>query len=397
MGTTTRMSHDAAKDLEAWIPRLVAVWRAKKRIPGGPTLAGPELATISAAVKRLSHGLTRDRELAGAKYLDDPQLLPAYLLFYWVVSYAQARAALSELPRPRRVLDLGSGPGPLGFAALDAGAREVVCADRSKPALDLVRALAVEAQESIGVREWSHDRPIPDGQYDLITFGHVLNELYGTGPGAIAQRAALVEKAAAQLAPNGTLLILEPALRDTTRALLEVRDVLVAKGWAVRAPCLFRGPCPALLKPSDWCHADRQWRRPRLVEELAKRAGLHKESLKMAYLALAPKGEAWAEPPAGRTFRIVSEALEGKGRQRFMGCGPEGRMGLAMQEKHRTPQNEAFFGLQRGTVIRLDATEPKGDGIALDERTTVEVLARPGDPVPRPKPATPPAPPPPPR
>ena len=35
------------------------------------------------------------------------------------------------------MLDLGSGPGPLAFAAMDAGAAEVTAADRSKPALTL--------------------------------------------------------------------------------------------------------------------------------------------------------------------------------------------------------------------------------------------------------------------
>ena len=104
---------------------------------------------------------------------------------------------------------------------------------------------------------------------------------------------------------------------------------------------------------------------PPVVEELARAAGLHKESLKMSYLVLAPKGEAWPEPPPGRLFRIVSEPLEGKGRQRYIGCGPEGRMGLAMQEKHRTEKNERFFQLHRGDVIEVTNTEAKGDGLGL--------------------------------
>ena len=124
---------------------------------------------------------------------------------------------------------------------------------------------------------------------------------------------------------------------------------------------------------------------PPVVEAIARAAGLHKESLKMSYLALAPKGEAWAEPPPGRLFRIVSEPLEGKGRLRFMGCGPEGRVGLAMQQKHQTEANKVFFKpVPRGAVVKLVLTEPKGDGIALDDRTTVQVVAWPGQPLPTP-------------
>jgi ribosomal protein RSM22 (predicted rRNA methylase) len=383
------MSEAYSRDLERWIPRLIAVWRQARRKGDGPEtrLTPQEVKEVGAGVKQLSLGLTRERQLAGAKYMDDPRLLGAYLLFYWPVSYAQARQALGELPqRPRQVLDLGSGPGPLAFAALDAGAKEVTAADRSKPALALARALATEAGEALATREWDPTRKasLPEGAYDLITMGHVLNELYGTGDGATAPRAALLEQVLAQVKKGGSLLVLEPALRETSRALLKVRDVLVGKGYAVRAPCLFRGNCPALVKESDWCHAERPWPMPRVVEELARAAGLHKESLKMSYLMLAPAGEPWPEPTPGRLFRIVSESLEGKGRQRYIGCGPEGRLGLALQEKHRTEKNERFFKLQRGDVLSVTETEPKGDGLALDDRSEVRVVAPAGRGVPPP-------------
>ncbi len=235
--------------------------------------------------------------------------------------------------------------------------------------------------EGLGTREWSPEKPLPDGRWDVITMGHVLNELH---QGDIGKRAALVARIAERLKPGGSLVIVEPALRDTSRALLSVRDVLVAQGFAVRAPCLFRGACPALVKPSDWCHAERSWRLPRLVEELARASGLHKDALKMSYLALAPKGEAWPAVPEGRLFRIVSEPLEGKGRQRFMGCGPEGRVGLAMQDKHRNPATEAFFTLQRGDVIAVEGAEPRGDGVSLGEGARVSMVAKAGRGVPPP-------------
>lgn len=377
------MSDAYSRDLEKWIPRLIAVWRASRRRESGPEtrLTPQEIKEVAAGVKQLSHGLTRERQLAGARYMDDPKLLGAYLLFYWPVSYAQGRQALGELPgRARKVLDLGSGPGPLAFAALDAGGSEVTAADRSKPALALARELAAEAGEALATREWDPTKKaaLPEGKYDVITMGHVLNELYGTGEKAIAQRAALLEQVLAQVKPGGSLLVLEPALRETSRALLQVRDILVAKGYAVRAPCMYRGSCPALVKESDWCHAERQWNMPRVVEELARAAGLHKEALKMSYLMLAPQGEDWPELPQGRLFRIVSEPLEGKGRQRYIGCGPEGRVGLALQEKHRTEKNERFFKLRRGDVISVTETEEKGDGFAMNEHSEVRVVAHAG-------------------
>jgi SAM-dependent methyltransferase len=396
---------DASHDLERWIPRLLEAWRASRRSGGratagrhgrgpgrvarGPagTLAPDELREVGVAVARLSRGLTRERELAGARYLDEEKLLGAYLLFYWPVSYLQARGTISELPRrPRAVLDLGSGPGPMAFAALDAGAAEVVAADRSARALDTARALAAAAGEPIATREWnpSRGRPLAElahgRRFDLVTAGHVLNELF-RGPEADARRAALLEEALGLLEPGGSLLVVEPALRETSRALLKVRDLLVARGHAVRAPCLFRGACPALLRETDWCHAERAIEPPALVAQLARAAGLRKEAVKMSYLVLAPRGEGWAEPPPGRVFRIVSEPLPSKGRLRYMGCGPEGRMGLSLQEKHVREGNRAFERLLRGDVVEVSGGEPRGDGIALGEVSSVRVIAPAGRPV----------------
>jgi len=322
--------------------------------------------------------------------MDDPLLLGAYLLFYWPISYAQARVVLGELAaRPRGVLDLGSGPAPFAFAAMDAGASQVTAADRSKPALALARELAAEAGEGLSTREWNlqGDGKSPlwarlgaGERFDVVGLCHALNELFGEGEQALERRAALLEEALAMLKPCGSAVVIEPALRETSRDLLAVRDRIVARGYAVRAPCFYRGNCPALVKESDWCHADHAWRAPALVEDLARAAGLRRESLKMSYLVLAPKGEAWREAPAGRVFRIVSEPLEGKGRQRYIGCGPEGRVGLALQQKHRTEANAAFFELRRGDIVRVTEPEPRGDGLALTERSEVSVLAHAGEP-----------------
>jgi SAM-dependent methyltransferase len=409
---------DAREQLAAWVPRLLAVWRSGagrsgprpapgpgrgrhgQRFPGPPrgrdagrrppddALLPDELRSVGAAVERLSHGLTREREMAGARYMDEEKLLGAYLLYYWPTSYLQARGILSELPRrPGRVLDLGSGPGPVAFAALDAGASEVMAADRSARALAAATALAREAGEALATREWNPTRPgalaqLAGGRtFDLVTVGHVLNELW-KGQDEDARRAALLEEAAGLVAPGGSLLVMEPALRDTSRALLRLRDRLVERGFAVRAPCLFRGACPALTKESDWCHAERPVEPPPLVAQLARAAGLRREAVKMSYLVLAPKGEGWAAAPPGRVFRIVSEPLAGKGRLRYMGCGPEGRMGLSLQEKHLTERNRGFERLLRGDVVEVTGGEPRGDGWALDADSSVRVIAPAGRPVP---------------
>src|SRR5260370_35649509 len=136
------------------MPRLLAAWRRARRSPPGPPdrLAPAELREVARAVQQLSQGLTRERSLAGSRYMDDPALLGPDLLFFWPVSYAQARQVMGELPHlSGAALDLASGPAPLAFAALDAGCREVTGADRRHTALDTARELSVHAVASLRI------------------------------------------------------------------------------------------------------------------------------------------------------------------------------------------------------------------------------------------------------
>ena len=150
----------------------------------------------------------------------------------------------------------------------------------------------------------------------------------------------------------------------------------------MRAPCLYRGDCPALARASDWCHAERAWSCRPLVDELAHAAKLHRESLKMSYLVLQAPGAAWPTPPDGRLFRIVSEPLPQKGQYRFVGCGPEGRVPLVLPHKHLRDGNRAFVDASSAaTSSRVERLTPRGDGLRLDAGSTVEKLAGPGDPL----------------
>ncbi|HEX6836728.1 MAG TPA: small ribosomal subunit Rsm22 family protein [Polyangia bacterium] len=369
--------------IEPWIPRLLAVWRRLRgSAAGAPSLTAEERRDLVAGAQRLSHGLTRERELAGARYFEDPQLLGAYLLLWWPATYAQAASVLRELGGcAGRVLDVGSGPGPMALAALDAGFRPALAVDRSAAALAVAAALADAAGEkgAFATARWESPRPLPDGPFELVLAGHVLNELYGDD---VAARAALVESMLARTAAGGFVVLIEPALRETSRALLALRDRLVAAGATVRAPCLYRGGCPALVRPTDWCHAERRWTPPPLVDELAHAAKLHRETLKMSYLVLQAPGAAWPPLPDGRLFRIVSEPLPQKGQYRYVGCGPEGRLPLVLAGKHLRDANRAFTALARGDVVSIDRLTARGDGLRLDDQSNVQKLAGPEDPVP---------------
>jgi len=368
--------HDPAAGLAARWPGLRALWRGGE---GAQPLSREETARVVAGIARLSAGLTRERALVGERYLDDPELLGAYLLFYWPISYAQARSVLGELgARPLgRTLDVGAGPLPMGLAAIDAGAGELVAVDRVERALALGRRLGGAA--AITTSPWDPERgdALPQGPFDTIVAGHVLTELY-LGPRALDRRAQLVKTLLGRLAPGGRLVLVEPALRETSRALLSLRDRVVAEGATVLAPCLLQAGCPALVRESDWCHAERAWSPPEELVALAEAARLHKERLKMSYLILSPSGPASTDDP--RRFRIVSEPLPQKGKRISFGCGLSGRHPLVRRE--RDDEGELMASLGRGDLVRVERVVPRGDGLRIESGVTVERLAPAGAPPP---------------
>src|SRR5439155_16715933 len=131
------------------------------------------------------------------------------------------------------------------------------------------------------------------GEFDLIAASNLINELFHSKSSAVELRAKwLVERIGSMLASGGNLLIIEPALKETTRALMQLRDLLVERhGFTIYSPCPADGNCPMLAATErDWCHSAIDWERPGIVAQLDKLIGNRKEMLKFSYLILRRDG-----------------------------------------------------------------------------------------------------------
>jgi hypothetical protein len=328
----------------------------------------------------IHRGLVGERALIGSPYLADAELRRAYgaeiaprttialAKILAEVYGARGRAGTDGPPAaPRRVLDLGAGTGAAGDAAraFFSAQIEVVSVDRVAPPGGVTPGFFTADLVAPG-------RPAGvAGQFDLILAAHLLNELYVAvrAPERTAARADKVRDwCQTLLAPGGTMVILEPALRETSRELLAVRDRLLDAGLRVVAPCLWTGPCPALARERDWCH-------DAAVEPSAV-AGQRARRVDFSYLAL--RTAAGAPPPQDdpSLFRIVSDALVEKGRLRFFGCGPSGRDALVRLDRHRAPANQPFDDLARGDLARIRGAAPAGGGRRLGAETVVEHLTQ---------------------
>lgn len=86
----------------------------------------------------------------------------------------------------------------------------------------------------------------------LILLANCSNEIHTDARDPIKARAGLVTGCIARIAPHGTMMIVEPALRETSRALHQVRDrLLQEKRCTLYSPCLHEQNCPALRKPEE--------------------------------------------------------------------------------------------------------------------------------------------------
>jgi len=261
---------------------------------------------------------------------------------------------------PARAIDLGAGTGAVGRTLRARfGATLPVVAVDLVPGPDTVRA------------DLASELPAVGGRFDLVVAAHLLNELYVDRPAVeridLRSRRVLAW-AGALLAGGGRLIILEPALRQTSRELLAVRDQLLAAGLRVVAPCLWTGPCPALARERDWCH------------DAAPVA--HGARVDYAYLVLragAPGAIGADDRAVGGAgdqalFRIVSDPMVEKGRLRLFGCGPAGRHPLVRLDRHTSSSNAPFDTLHRGGLARLAPTQLLGDGLRLSPETVVEAV-----------------------
>jgi SAM-dependent methyltransferase len=346
-------------------------------------------AELGRAIATVSEAYTRDRD-AIAERVRGREALEARLRFYLprdlpkIVRPLRELDAAGHLPRERawRVLDLGAGLGTttLGAAwvakSLGVDVVESVAIDADADALAVFRALA-ERAGSIGLADVRLTTHVGDlqafeakGTFDLVLVGLALNEIDAT----IDARAAWVEDLRAHLTPGGSIVLLEPALRETARALQELRARIIERGTLrVLAPCLHEDACPLLERERDWCHDEVDLALPGPLAELARSAGLRFEGLSSSYLALGEHGPSLAEalpPSPGRRLRVVGTPRATKGQREVFVCGDAVVRRLVRLDRDAR-DTEAFDELARGDVIDVEGGTQKESRLRVDRTATI--------------------------
>src|SRR6185503_5741306 len=332
-------------------------------------------AALTRAIIDRSRRYTTERDRPAADRAGD---LAARAMFFTIADAMKIAIPLGELARrgalpaarPLRIVDLGAGCGAMSLGALVALAAlpggsspalavDIVAIDRDAAALAIARAAIrdLAARRGIAARVDTRDDDVTRARLppaDLIVAGTLLNEL------PAAARLDLVERALAAIGDDGAVIVIEPALRDTARALHELRDAIVRAGRGhVFAPCTrTAAPCTALADPDDWCHEDRALRLPHRTAELARLTHLRDGGMKFAYIVLRRQPLGLVDNAAA--WRVVSAAMPAKGKLAVIGCGEAGRVELRRLRRHRSPHNRAFEAADRGDALVIDRAPDAG-------------------------------------
>lgn len=196
-------------------------------------------------------------------------------------------------------------------------------------------------------------------QFHLFVMSYFLNETESR-PEILAKRC--LEACHQHLEEEGLVIIVEPALKQQSRKLLEFRKHLIEQietspsDMKVLLPCLGTQACGALSKPEDWCHEEVSWWRPKYLKELDTLVQLDRKTLPFSYLVLQKTRRSLREifPKFEGTqterYRLVSPARAlGKKDLEFYLCGQDGKRRTRVRLKN---QNALLDDVERGDILQ---------------------------------------------
>lgn len=373
-----------AADLETIVPLLIGQWRRVLQLSGpGDRLQTREFRAVVDQVQALQEGLFTGSGWAGTDYFRKAECLGAYTLYHWLLHYQQGLSLINELPEvPQRVLDIGAGPCPFAFAALRHGASAVYALDSSMEALQWGAQLCGRYGMPLTVRRakinasLGHIDKQVEGQFDLIIVAHVLTELFPKATSDEAEAAhRFLEGLRRRLTPSGHLLVVDSSQPAANGRILALRDALVAGGTAIRAPCVWRGPCPARERSDSPCFAQRPMEKPHLLKEIQRAADIKLSSLKMSYFIACAPGVSWADTGERSLHRVISPPFEGHCGTTFYLCGTDGKKKLGANPQTLPLAARPFLFLKRGELVAIDNAAQRGNTLEVVAETSLQVVA----------------------
>jgi hypothetical protein len=319
-----------------------------------------------------------------------------YLAYHFPVYFMQTEHLLAMLARDGLfkkemvIVDIGTGPGVVPFAIkdfwsrLDGATADVFSVEHSEEHIEAflyLRDRFVPKGGNVSVKPpvkaditASDPAKIPQ-QADLLVFSNVLNELSEKSP---EQRADLVIHYAERLAPDGTILIIEPAEEATSTQLRVLSLALKKRGLTIHSPCTFIWNTNC-TPDRCWSFVEQQGIRPtRVMQNLADCSEPYRylnTDIKYSYAVFRKDGqtkETYRIPPGSQALRLAQLHRHADKRVSVIAAKMSGNLGdgktlvfricdgsaekpvfAVLPSYHIMPENRAIVSAPYGTVLGL--------------------------------------------
>ncbi len=263
----------------------------------------------------------RYRERKGSLALQNATEALAYAATRMPATLAAVEHVLAQTSgdAPSSILDFGAGPGTATLAATSIWRH--------------ARAVMIETNAHMrGVAQ----KLVPDASFvsapekaDIVMAAYVLNEM----PDAVKTARVLWD------ATQDRLILIDTGTPAGYAMMMGVRDMLIAAGAHIHAPCPHHLECPYQRESDGWCHFSVRLSRTRLHKQL-KGADLGYEDEKFIYLIAGRK------PAQPFEARIVGYPRIGKVMQLPL-CTSDGQLENAMiakRDAHYKTAKKAKWG-----------------------------------------------------
>ena len=377
-----------------------------------------DLQRLSLKVKQLSDYFTKKQEERPQFYLEDKDLMAAYLAYFLPSNLLKINKPLLELTnhsqgnllspsgKKMSILDLGCGPGTASLGVINFLANgqvfekeielSITAADNTQQNIDeaniMMRRLWEAYSDNLSARNITSlttkclkldmrdsGRQLENEKYDLVILSNSIGETLQNET-AGSEGAKMIDSLIINhLKKDGSLLVIEPALRESSRRLLKVRDeILKGENINLYSPCITQAECEALINKKDWCHEGYVWEKSSLIKEIDSRTGFNKSLLKYSYIILREDGKKFEDgllEEGVEYFRVVSDLLVMKGEKKIFLCGKRGRIQVGRLDRHRSESNEGFDEMKRGDVVEIDGLYQKGAVLRINGESSIKVIS----------------------
>jgi ribosomal protein RSM22 (predicted rRNA methylase) len=229
------------------------------------------------------------------------------------------------------ILDLGSGPGTVMFAATEIlNVNNITLVEKDRAFIEIGKRLAANSNfESVKNADWeirdiNSISDIPS--HDLVTASYVLNEL---SEKEITRLVDITWEKAKQL-----IIFVEPGTPAGFKNIRLVREKLIQMAANIIAPCPHNNECP--MMEGDWCHFSKRVERTK-YHRILKDGDLSYEDEKFSYIVAS------RTPVKLPDARVIRHPKINKGHLELKVCGENGLKEFIVSRK----ENEIYKKAQK--------------------------------------------------